>query len=134
MKKTDKTTSDDKIVARALLDVLASMGFDELEEQYRRKLEDENKSMKLKHILSPDEINEIQAAMIQYEIPSPTGFAHALGIHGLKCDIQGFDIDRVYSSNSLWNLSSTLRIIGITNENIFSAIRSAIRSAQKYGL
>ena len=134
MNKLDnETTSDYTENTQILMDVLTGMGFADLEERVNQRLDEVNNYLKLKNILSRNEIKEIQIAMKNYELPSPRGFAHAMSIHGLKCDIQYFDIDRVYDSNSLGNLSSTLHRIGIKNENIFLAIRSAIRTAKKYG-
>jgi hypothetical protein len=110
------------------------MGFEDIEEQINQKLKEVNNSLKLKNILSQEEIEEIQVAMKNYVVPSPRGFAHGMWINSIWNHIKFFSDERVYDSVSLGNLASTLYTIGIQNKNIFAAIEGAMKLTKKYGV
>jgi len=69
----------------------------------------------LRNVLSPDELAELEAVVSGYRIPAPTGWAHAVLVHGMRGVVNGLSVDRVYDYNILCDLFYVLREAGFTN-------------------
>ena len=117
-----------------LVEILEELDFNDLEKLMIQREKEIRDCFQLRNILSKEEILEIRSAMDNYQIPSPKGYAHGMSLGGLRNDMKTFSSEVFYDSNSLGNLWSTLRQIGINDKEIFSKIQKKLTLARKYGI
>ena len=118
---------------QALLDVLKGYGLDSIEADLRRRETEVSESLTLEKILTGEENALIREAISRYEPPRPRGWAHAVSLSSLQCNIHQFSANTHYDSNSLHNLSSTLHEVGIRDKGIYSKLQAAREYALRYG-
>jgi hypothetical protein len=118
---------------QALIDVLKGYGFFSIEADIGKRETDVSESLMLRNILTGEEIALIREEIGRYMPPRPRGRAHAVFLHGVQSSIHLFSVDSLYDSNSLGILSSTLREVGIREEEIFSKLKVARDLAIRYG-
>jgi len=110
-----------------LLDVLEANGFPDLRSKMREREEELMSGATFRSILTAEEIETVKKVLKEFKVPSPTGWAHALVVHGMRQIIAGFSEDNVYDYTELCNLSYTLREAGLADSNIWSKIDEAKR-------
>ncbi len=115
-----------------LLDVLEANGFSEIRSKMREREDELMNSATVRNILTADEIKKVTKVLKEFNVPSPTGWAHALMVHGMRGDIVRFSEDTVYDYNDLCNLSFTLREAGLVDSGIWSKIDEAKKNLASY--
>ncbi len=84
--------------------------------------------------LTTQELWEIQKAINAYELPSPRGWAHALGLGSLEKAKNTFSPDRIYTGSELSNLRGLLVEAELDNPKILEKISRAVRRAERLGV
>ena len=84
--------------------------------------------------LTTQELWEIQKAIDAYELPSPRGWAHALGLGSLEKAKNTFAPDRIYTGSELFNFRGLLIEAGVDNPQILEKVYRAVRRAERRGV
>jgi hypothetical protein len=119
-------------LSRLLVDILVKRGVlteQEIQEQ-ANKVEEK---LKPRNIFDGKELEEVTKALQDLKLPSPTGYAHAMWLHGIRQMAKEFSSDRVYGAVDLRNLISTLLTAGIRDLNIYEKLEAAAQLAEEYG-
>ena len=87
-----------------------------------------------RNLFTTHELQEIQEAIDAYTIPSPTGWAHALGIGCLENSKKRYAPDRIHTGCELFNLGGLLYEAGIDNPQIYEKITRAVRRSEWLGV
>lgn len=120
-------------LSRLLVDVLVKGGVVSMQEiqELAKKVEEK---LKPRNIFDEEELEEVIKALQCLKLPSPTGYAHAMWIHGTRQAAKEFSPNRVYGAVDLRNLTGTLQTAGIRHLNIFEKLEAAAQLAEEYGL
>ena len=102
------------------------------EEELKQRSADILERLKPKNFLSSEELREVRMCLDALEVPSPTGWAHALYVHAIKEAKETFSPDRVYCESCLINPRSTLDKAGLKNQQIDRKLSKAILFAQSH--
>jgi len=108
-----------------LLDVLEANGFPDHRSKMRDREEELNMGATLRGILTAEEVEAVRRTLKEFKVPSPTGWANAMVVHGIRQIIAGFSEDNVYDYTALCNLSYTLREAGLADSGIWRKIDEA---------
>ena len=120
-------------LSRLLVDILVKRGA--LSEQEIQELANKvEEKLKPRNILDEKELEEVTKTLQCLKLPSPTGFADAMWIHGTRQTAKEFSPNRVYGAIDLRNLKGTLQTAGIRHLNIFEKLEAAVKLAEEYGL
>jgi hypothetical protein len=84
-------------------------------------------------ILTAEEIEVVRNVLRDFKVPSPRGWAHAMMVHAMRQDVEGFSEDNVYDYTELCNLSTTLHEAGLADKEIWRKIETTKNSIKRYG-
>ncbi len=118
---------------QTVIDVFLDKGLlraDELQRK-RERVED---SLKLVRILTEEELDAVAVAVNALVLPAPTGWAHALYLHGQRSTQAAFSPHRVYCACCLRNLAALLYKADLKNPRIFRKLQVAALKAERYGV
>ncbi|MGD0805519.1 MAG: hypothetical protein ABSA11_15775 [Candidatus Bathyarchaeia archaeon] len=115
-----------------LLDVLEANGFPSIRSKMREREDELMRGATFRNILNAEEIEVVRKVLREFKVPSPTGWAHAMMVHGMRQDIERFSEDNVYDYTELCNLSFTLREAGLADKETWRKIENAKNSMKKY--
>ena len=85
-----------------------------------------------KHIFTSQELQEIQEAIDAYTIPTPKGWAHALG--SLENSKKRYSPDRIHTGCELYNLRGLLYEAGLDNPQLYEKITRAVQRSHWLGV
>ncbi len=120
-------------LGRLLADALKKKGVLN-ENEIERLVIELNDKLKPRNMLTKKELEMVVRRLNHFELPEPTGLAHAMLIHAQRDIVKGFSADKVYGAVELHNLKSTLHAAGVRNRKIFEKLENSAQLAEYYGI
>ena len=118
---------------RLLADALKKKGVLN-ENEIERLVIELTEKLKPRNMLTKKELEMVVRCLNHFELPEPTGLAHAMLIHAQRDIVKGFSADKVYGAVELRNLKSTLYAAGVRNRKIFEKLENSAQLAEYYGI
>jgi hypothetical protein len=118
---------------QTVIDVFLAKGVLRADELRRARARVED-SLKPSTFLTAVELDAVTAVVDALELPAPTGWSHALYLHGLRTAQATYSPHRVYGPVSLYNLATLLHKAGFQNPRVFRKLEAAARKAERYGV
>jgi hypothetical protein len=118
---------------RLLADALKKRGILS-EGEVERLVSELTEKLKLRNVLTEKELGEVARCLHHFELPEPTGWAHAMLIHIQRNIVEEFSADKVYGAVELRNLKTTLHAASARNKKIFEKLENAAQVAEEYGI
>jgi hypothetical protein len=115
-----------------LIDALEQDGHSEIREKINERREVVKRESSLQKILTQKEIFLVEKTLEAFKPPAPTGWAHALMIHLTKKNIKEFSPDRPYDYTELGNLTTTLNLAGLANQEILHKLIKSGDAMKRY--
>lgn len=105
------------------------------EEDFIKAKKEWDEKLKLRHILTPEEIRELQECLKHYTKKAPRSWAEAMVGGKSEIDREYYgNADRVFSYNDLNNLVFYLKDGGLKNENIIEKLVAAKLYAERHDI
>jgi hypothetical protein len=118
---------------QTVIDVFLAQGVLRADELRRARARVED-SLKPDAFLTAAELDAVSTAVDALALPAPTGWSHALYLHGLRTAQATYSPHCVYDSVSLHNLATLLHTAGLQNPRVFRKLEAAARKAERYGV